>query len=257
MTAELGGSVAAHGMSSGALAMNIEASGLPGHPSGRITAHGDLLDAPVELAVALRQAADGLAIDIERATWNSLEAGGALQLPTATMVPVGNVRLAMTRLADLAPLIGRPIAGSVQATLAATDNAALDAKLDAEGVQVGGFGGALHATARGSVDAMDVNLTAALPDLHGAPARLSAAAKVDASRPNCEPGVPASRLATAVVAAAGAGADRFLGRRHDRQASARVAPGRARGIRASWRDARFDRVVTQSAGRPRWRGRLS
>ena len=55
LTAELAGNVAAHGMSSGALAMNIEASGLPGHPSGRITAHGDLLDAPVELAVALRR----------------------------------------------------------------------------------------------------------------------------------------------------------------------------------------------------------
>ena len=91
MTADIAGSVAAHGMSSGALAMHIEASGLPGHPSGRITAHGDLLDAPVELAVALRQAGDGLAIDIERATWKSLEAGGALQLPTATMVPIGNL----------------------------------------------------------------------------------------------------------------------------------------------------------------------
>ena len=56
MTADVGGSVAAHGMSSGALTMRIEASGLPGHPSGRITANGELLDAPIELAVALRQA---------------------------------------------------------------------------------------------------------------------------------------------------------------------------------------------------------
>jgi translocation and assembly module TamB len=181
LTADLGGSVAAHGMSSGALAMNIEANGLPGHPSGWITAHGDLLNAPVELAVTLRQAGDGLAIDIERATWKSLEAGGALQVPTATMVPIGNMRLAMTRLADLAPLVGKPIAGSVQATLVATEGTTLDARLDAEGVQVGGFGGALHATARGSVNALDVSLTAALPDLQGAPARLSAAAKVDAT----------------------------------------------------------------------------
>ncbi len=125
---------------------------MPAHPSGRITAQGDLLDAPVDLAVTLRQAGDGLAIDIERATWKSFEAGGALQVPTATMVPIGNVRLAMTRLADLAPLIGQPIAGSVQATLAATGCApALDARLDAEGVQVGGLGGTLHATARGTV----------------------------------------------------------------------------------------------------------
>ena len=31
-----------------------------------------LLDAPIDLAVTLRQAGDGLAIDIERATWKSL-----------------------------------------------------------------------------------------------------------------------------------------------------------------------------------------
>ena len=121
MTADVGGSVAAHGMSSGALTMRIEASGLPGHPSGRITANGELLDAPIELAVALRQAGDGLAIDIERATWKSLEAGGALQLPTATMVPIGNLHVAMTRLADLTPLVGQPIAGSMRATLAASE----------------------------------------------------------------------------------------------------------------------------------------
>ena len=169
-------------MSSGALAMHIEASGLPGHPSGRITAHGDLLDAPLELAVALRQAGDGLAIDIERATWKSLEAGGALQLPTATMV------------ADRQPACGhdparRPGAADRPADRRQRAGHAcgvrrlrpLDARIDAEGVQFGGFGGTLHATARGSVDAMDVNLTAVSPDLQGAPARLSAAAKVDAT----------------------------------------------------------------------------
>ena len=255
MTADVGGSVAAHGMSSGALTMRIEANGLPGHPSGRITANGELLDAPIELAVALRQAGDGLAIDIERATWKSLEAGGALQLPTATMVPIGNLHVAMTRLADLTPLVGQPIAGSVRATLAASDAAALDARIDAEGVQFGGFGGTLHATARGSVDAMDVNLTAASPDLQGAPARLSAAAKVDATGQTVNLTTLQADWRQQIAAAARAGADRFLGRGHDRQAAARTAPGGARGIRAGRRDARSDRVAAQSAGRPRWRGR--
>jgi translocation and assembly module TamB len=182
MIADIGGSVAAHGMSSGALTLHVEANGLPAHPSGRITAQGDLLDAPVDLAVTLRQADDGLAIDIERAEWKSLHAGGALQVPTATMIPVGNLDVAMTRLADLAPLIGQPIAGSIRATLAAkpgTPLPALDVRIDAEGLRVGRLGGTLHATASGTPDALDVKLDAALPDLEGAPARLDASAKVD------------------------------------------------------------------------------
>ncbi len=186
LTADIGGSVAAQGMSSGALTVRIEATGLPSHPGGRITARGALLDAPVDLAVVLRQVSDGLAIDIERAAWKSLDAGGSLRLPTATMVPLGDVHLAMTRLADLAPLIGRPIGGSVRAALTAAPGVGsqpvLDAKVDAEGVQFGKIiGGTVHATASGPTDALDVKLTAALPDLGGAAARLTAAARVDAA----------------------------------------------------------------------------
>ena len=57
----------------------------------------------------------------------------------------------------------------------------LDAKIDAEGLRFGGLGGTLHATANGTPDALDVKLAAALPDLQGAPARLTAAARVDAA----------------------------------------------------------------------------
>jgi translocation and assembly module TamB len=184
MTADIGGSVAARGMSSGALTVRIDANGLPTHASGRITARGDLLGAPVDLAVALRQAGDGLAIDIERAAWKSLDAGGALQVPTATMLPTGNLQVAMTRLADLAPLVGQPIGGSVRATLTATPGVtqpALELRLDADGVRIGRLGGTLHASASGSVNALEVKLAAALPDLDGAPARLTAVASIDAA----------------------------------------------------------------------------
>ncbi|HME20094.1 MAG TPA: translocation/assembly module TamB domain-containing protein [Acetobacteraceae bacterium] len=184
MTADIDGSLAVRGMSSGTLSMRVDASGLPMHAGGRITARGDLLGAPVDLAVALRQADDGLAIDIERAAWKSLDVGGALQLPTATMVPTGNLHVAMTRLADLAPLIGQPIGGSVQATLTATPGAvqpALNVRLDAEAVQIGRLGGTLHASASGTVNALDVKLAAALPDLDGASAWLNAAANIDAA----------------------------------------------------------------------------
>jgi translocation and assembly module TamB len=184
ITADIGGNVAVQGMSSGALTAKVEVSGLPRYPAGRILAGGELLGAPVDVAVALRQADDGLAINIERATWKSLEAGGALQLPVATMMPVGDVHVAMTRLADLSPLIGRPVAGNMRATLTATpgtNRPSLDARIDAEGLEAGGLAGTVHASATGTFDTLDVKLAAAMPDLHGAPVRLNAAATVDAT----------------------------------------------------------------------------
>jgi translocation and assembly module TamB len=184
LAADLEGNVAAQGMSSGPLAVKVEANGLPSRPSGHITAQGSLLDAPIDLAVALHQAGDALAIDIERASWKSLSATGALQLPAATMVPVGDLRIAMTRLADVEPLVGRPIAGSVQATISATAGTSqprMDARIDAEGVRAAGIGGTLHATASGTINALDVKLNASAPDLQGAAARLAAGAVVDAA----------------------------------------------------------------------------
>jgi translocation and assembly module TamB len=183
LTANIGGNVAAQGMSSGALSARIEATGLPNRPSGRITASGDLLDAPLDLAVSLRQAGGGLAVDIERASWKSFQASGALQLPAATMVPTGDLRLEMTRLADLAPLIGRPLGGSIRGSISApagTAQPTMAARVDAEDLAVSGLRGTVRASADGTIEALEVKLTAALPDLHGAPLRLSAAGTVNA-----------------------------------------------------------------------------
>src|SRR6185437_326915 len=120
----------------------------------------------------------------------------ALQIPTATMVPAGNLRVVMRRLADLEPLLGRPVAGSVDASLdASTDKATLtlkmdgaalpgtaatsrlvldatvdqpvshptlNARLNADGIKAGGVAGSLRATANGPVDAIATKLVATL-----------------------------------------------------------------------------------------------
>ena len=164
--------------------------------------------------MAMRRTSDGFAIDIQRASWKSLQAGGTLQMPTSTMVPAGNLHIAMTRMADLAPLVGRPMAGSLDAALNATadklhltlrvDGAALagtaaasrialsadvdqpqshpvlNARLDASGIQANGVTGSLRATANGPEDAVAVKLSASTPELSGSPGQLSAAATVDA-----------------------------------------------------------------------------
>ncbi|MEJ0018046.1 MAG: translocation/assembly module TamB domain-containing protein [Acetobacteraceae bacterium] len=185
LTADIDGNVAAHAMSSGALKVHVEAAGLPDSPSGRISAQGELLGAPINVEVGLRQVPAGLAVEIERATWQSLKAEGALEMPTATMIPTGSVRLAMTRLADLSPLLGRPVGGSLKASFQASPGPklpVLDARVDVEGLQAAGIAGSVRATATGEPDALAVKLGAALPNLQGAPARLDAAGTVNATR---------------------------------------------------------------------------
>ena len=214
LTTDIDGSIATREYSSGALKVHVAASGLPNNPSGTISMQGSLLNAPVDLAVAIRKTGDGLAVDIQKANWKSLDAGGALQVPTATMVPAGDLHLRMTRLADLEPLLGRKVAGSLDAALNATpdklhltlnlngadvagtaaasrialvadvgqpqSHPTLDARLNADGIRANGVAGSVQATASGPENAVAVKLSASLPDLSGAPGRLSAAATVDA-----------------------------------------------------------------------------
>ncbi len=213
LTADINGGIATRGVSSGALTARIAVNGLPGNPSAQITAQGALLDAPLDLAVSLQRRDEGVAIDIERASWKSLQAGGALQMPTSTMVPAGKLHVAMTRLADLEPLVGRPIAGSLDAALDASPDKAhltvnvtgadlagtaaasrvdlvadvdqpqshpvVDARLDVEGARASNVAGSLRMTANGPVDALALKLSATVPNLQGAAARLSAAATLD------------------------------------------------------------------------------
>ena len=214
LTTDINGGIATRGYSTGALTAHVAASGLPNNPSGTISMQGSLLDAPVDLAVAMRRTGDGLAVDIQKANWKSLQAGGALQMPTSTMVPAGDLRLSMTRLADLEPLLGRKVAGSLDAALNATSgklhlslnlngadvagtatasrialvadvdqpqsHPTFDARLNADGIKANGVAGSLQATASGPENAVAIKLSASLPDLSGAPGRLSAAATVDA-----------------------------------------------------------------------------
>jgi translocation and assembly module TamB len=214
LTADLTGGVAVRGMSSGALTSRIEVHGLPNNANARITAQGALLDAPLDLAIALRQQTDGLSIDIERADWKSAHAEGAMSLPTATMVPAGRLRIAMARLDELTPLLGQRIAGSLTADLDASPAKAhltldvqgadlpgtaaaarialvadvdqpashpvVDARLEADGIRASQVAGSMRLLVNGPIDALAAKLTATSPDLSGAAARLEAAAVLNA-----------------------------------------------------------------------------
>ncbi len=217
VAADLSGQVATEGINPGELTAHLQAQGLPNAPDGQLTAQGTLLGAPIELSMAVQRGADGaIHVTIDRADWKSAHADGALSLAPPYTGPEGRLTFAMTQFADLAPLLGRSITGSAEATLDATAaeaklavnvrNAALagtasvsraalnatvtdpathpvvDGNLSLEGLSAGKLGASGTVQAQGPIDALAVKLAVTLPALAGAPAKLNAAATLDVPR---------------------------------------------------------------------------
>ena len=219
LTAALSGAIAAAPAGSavaapapGGFTAWLALAGLPAAPHGSLDAGGDLLGAPLRLALQAARAADGtLSLDISQAGWKSATASGRLQMPPGAALPDGTLRLAVGRLADLAPLLGRALTGSLRAELTATADRAvlsatardaslpglgavrdarlraslvaptagrvLDAQLTLAGARAGGIDGTLRLDARGPLATPELRLTAAVPRLDGAPLDLTAAGR--------------------------------------------------------------------------------
>ncbi len=122
--ADIGADVAAKGIQPGHLDAHVDATGLPGSPHADVKADGTLLNAPLSLALTADQAAGVTKVDIDHASWKSLKAQGAVSLTPPAVIPAGKLSVDLGRLADLEPLIGKPIAGQAQATLDSDDQAA-------------------------------------------------------------------------------------------------------------------------------------
>ena len=146
------GQIAAPGVPSGAVDASIDVTGLPSHPTGQVDVRGQLVGAPVTLAAKLQRGDDGATqIALSRAQWKSINAQGDLTLPAGAVVPLGRMQLHAARLADLAPLIGMQLAGSIDATLDTADaNGKPQAKLHAEGRDLAALG---DRAARATLDA--------------------------------------------------------------------------------------------------------
>lgn len=136
------GQIAAPGVPSGPVDASVDATGLPAHPTGQIDVRGQLVGAPITLGSKIRRGDDGSTqITLGRAQWKSLNAQGDLTLPPGAVVPLGRMQIRVARLADLAPLIGMQLAGSIDATLDTADAGGKpQAKLHAEGRQLAALG---------------------------------------------------------------------------------------------------------------------
>ncbi len=227
VTADLNGEFAAENWPRGPITASVRLHGLPRAPTGTLRARGVLDRAPLNIAVKVYTGGnDVLRLDIDRAAWKSAHAEGAVRLPKGAVLPVGNLDLRMTRLADLQPLLGRKVTGSVAANLETTARGAnlrLDARdagfpgasvaraeldlavsnpgahpvmngrLNFDGIIAGATSGSARLEAAGPDDALALRLTANLKDLDGSDARLNSAAILD---------VPAARVTLSALEAA-------------------------------------------------------
>ncbi len=225
-SADVTGDLATRGFPRGPVKLALRAAGLPGRPSGTVTATGVFEGAPLSLDAKASRAVDGaLRVDISRAAWKSAQAEGVVTLPSGATLPDGKVTLRVARLADFDALAGQRLDGSVDATLGIAGGIAhlvLDArnagvpgsgaaraKLDAtvtdplgrpavranlaiDGLRAGGISGSVRLDLDGPESALGLRLATTLQNFNGGDLRGTAAGTMD---------VPAMRLALASLQA--------------------------------------------------------
>lgn len=168
------------GSALGTVEAAVHARGLPASPSGTVEAHGTLDAAPLKIDVAVdRTAAGAFRALVHQAQWKSARVDGDLTVNTALTESRGQLNLHIAELGDFDRLLGVQISGNVEGTLgfdpaAGQPHARL--KLDASQLAFGEVAGDVHLQAAGPADALNIDLSANLPQLYGKPAQLSAAA---------------------------------------------------------------------------------
>jgi translocation and assembly module TamB len=180
--AHLSSTLSLRGSPSETLTAAVNLQGLPSALSGTIRAEGMLDGAPLNLEVAVdRRAGQSLHATIHQAQWKSAHANGDITLASGAP-PYGHMSAAVDELKDFQHLLGGDIAGSLAANLdlrAEGRRSHAHLEFDAKGVTLAGFAGSARLTGNGFTDAFTFDLTAEVPQLHGAAANLTADGKLN------------------------------------------------------------------------------
>ena len=182
--ADLTTTVSIHGSPKGTVSASVRAEGLPKEPRGSVEAHGDLDGAPLHLDVELAQAKGNVVnAMIRRADWKSAHIEGELSSGADVTRARGNLRLAMTQLADLDRLLGGTLQGSVSGditlTPASRGPSRAKIRLEANNVVTGGVTANTKLAANGTMNALDIQLDAQSPSVGGLPASVTAATQLN------------------------------------------------------------------------------
>ncbi len=189
-------------------------------PSGDLSLDGDWGGQPLALRLLAARAADGaLDFSLDGSHLAGIEASGQMRLPAGATLPQGDLKLQARRLADLGPLLGQELAGSLDLHLNLTETearitaegkaltlpgaigiggislkgqvadlpalAGIDARFQVDGLKTAEVTGDLTLTAKGTQAALELTATSSLTTPIG-PATLAAEADLD---------IPGNRLA--------------------------------------------------------------
>jgi translocation and assembly module TamB len=119
LDAEADGRLSDHGSAPGPLHLVVHTHDLPQRTQGTVQITGTLDAAPIELFASAHATADGgVAGRIERGDWKSAHLDGTLHVDPKGEHPDGRIELRVAQLSDLDRLLGQPLQGSIDASVA-------------------------------------------------------------------------------------------------------------------------------------------
>jgi len=181
LDARLATRLSVRGAPAEALGAELHAQGLPAAPRGQLQVDGSLEGAPLTFVASVQREADAAVHwHVSRAHWKSVHAAGD---GVAGNAAVGALHLRITDLADLQPLLGVTLAGSLRADLTIDPThpqAPLRFALESPHFAAGGHNGVLHISGRGAAAHLALDADLALSSVLGLPAQVSASGVLDA-----------------------------------------------------------------------------
>jgi translocation and assembly module TamB len=180
---QLTSSVSIRGAPAETIQASLKARGLPSLPSATLQAQGGLAGAPLQLDASLeRTAGDLFHLVVHRVEWKSARVDGDLTTGAHMTAGHGGLRLSMERLEDLQPLLGMPLKGSIEGSLALRPVAGrtlTQLHVDARNIVAADVPANGQLTLSGPFDAMALKVNVQSPNLRGEAASLDTAARLN------------------------------------------------------------------------------
>ncbi|QDH17680.1 translocation/assembly module TamB domain-containing protein [Swingsia samuiensis] len=201
----------------GPLALNADFQHLPSAPQGTLKVQGVLDRRPLILATRVEKDLKGVMhVQLDQLSWNSLLGKGALRLPVGAKVPLGDLDLKISNLADFQKFVGQPVKGRLALAIHTTevpsappvvalgldgslgtqqvtisslnlkgkvtnplDNPTPDLSVAVAGIRTQDISGQAKATVKGPQSAMAITLQGAFQNVMGSPANIDTALLLD------------------------------------------------------------------------------
>ncbi len=162
---------------------SLKARNLPARVSATLQAQGHFAGAPLQLDASLDRAPeDTFHVVVSRAQWQSASLEGDFTTGANEAPGHGSLRLRVSRVADLQPLLGTRLEGSIAGDLMLKPvggRTYAQLRLDAQNIVAGKLPASARLTASGLFDALSLQLAVQSPDLGGEPASLETGARLN------------------------------------------------------------------------------